>query len=230
MHCLIIDDNPRTGERLKELLQTVPGIAAVERAVQPYLIRSLMAVQPIDVVLIRTRLWDHRVFERLEYMPVIIFLSGGKDKLTSQPGATVPYQLREPYTTGDAYQLFKRLTHDRIIESPSYFFVRTEGRFHRVFFEHIELVERLQMSYVKIWTRYTFFLVSGTLTRLLTQLPQGRFIRVSDTLILPLQQARTIDGDTYVFRGRSIPLTFRFAASARKEMEQQSNWVNWPSN
>lgn len=229
MHCLIIDDNPKTAESIKDMLQLVPSVTKVHKAVQPYHVRSLMEKEPIEVVLIRTRLWDYQVFERLTIMPVIVFLSGGKDKLTTQAGTTVPYQLREPYVQSEVTQLFRKLKGERIIESPAYFFVRHERKFHRVFFENIELIERLEMSYLKIWTRFTSFMISSTLNELLRQLPEHKFIRVSDTLILPVSQVNKIEGDSYVFRGRSIPLTFRFAAGARKEMEQQSNWASWPS-
>lgn len=230
MNCLLIDDNPKTAKVLAEMLQSIPHVSAVHHSVQPYMIRSLMAAEPIDLVLIRTRLWNFKVFERLDYMPMVLFLSGGKDKLTTQPGTTVPYQIREPYGLSELRQLLKGMQKERIIETPSYFFVRSDGRFHRLFFEDIEMLERMEMSYVKIWTRYTTMLVGGTLNQLLEQLPQGRFIRVSDTLILPLQQAIAIEDDSYTFRGRVIPLTYRFAASARKEMEQQSNWSSWPSD
>ncbi len=230
MNCLIIDDNPKTSVVLSDQLRGLQIVARVHIAVQPYLIRSLMAVETIDVVLIRVRLWNYAVFERLEYMPLIIFLCGGKDKLTDKSGTSVPYRLREPYYPADIQLLFRRIASERLIESPSYFFVRSEGRFHRVFFEHLEMIERMQMGYVKIWTRFTFFLVSTTLNQLLRQVPEGRFIRVSDTLILPLSEARTIEGDSYTYRGREILLTFRFAAAARKEMQQAANWSSWPSN
>ncbi|MES2373442.1 MAG: LytTR family transcriptional regulator DNA-binding domain-containing protein [Bacteroidota bacterium] len=197
----------------------------MHRAVQPYLVRSLMACEPVEIIFIRVRLWDHRLFERLERMPILVFLCGGKDKLTDKLNTSVPYRLREPYTVTKIEQLVCKLSKERITESPSYFFVRFEGQFHKLCFLDIVMIERMQMNYVKIWAHHVSMLVPGTLTQWLSKLPQGQFIRVSDTLVLPLKAAMEISSDEYVFRGRNIQLTYRFASAARKEMELQTNWI-----
>lgn len=50
---------------------------------------------------------------------------------------------------------------------------------------------------------------------------------MSDSLILPLAADREINGDRYTYRGRVIELTYRFAAGARKEIEQHTDWNAW---
>lgn len=230
VHCLIVDDNTKTAAGLKELLAGTPGVEQVYKAVQPYLVRSLMAIEPVEVIFIRTRLWDFKVFEQLPTAPTIVFLTGGRDKITTQAGFTVPYCLREPYTKHDLHVLVKHISSEHIIEPVQYFFVRQEGKFHRIFFDRIEMIERMRLHYVRLWTKDFSLLINGTLSQLLRQLPEDQFVRASDTLVLPRLEMGKIEGDSYMFRGRAIPLTFRFAAMLRKEMEQQSNWSDWPSD
>lgn len=219
MHCLIIDDKTKTSTALAKKLEAVFGVQAVHQAIQPYLIRTLLNEKKIDVIFIRVRLWNPIAFEQHIRVPAVVFLSGGKDKLTDKPGLTVPFQLREPIVLNELYNLLKQLARDPETEPAGYFFVRTERRYHRIFFSDIELIERMKLSYIRIYTRYTSLLISGSLPAILEKLPKGRFIRVSDTLILPVEHLKQIKDKTYAFRGREIALTFRFANGARKEME-----------
>lgn len=221
MHCLIIDDNTKTSTALAKKLEAVSGIESVSEAIQPYLVGSLLNENKLDVIFIRVRLWNPIAFEQHIRIPAVVFISGGKNKLTDKPGLTVPFQLREPIVLNELYNLLKQLSRDPETEPAGYFFVRTDGRFHRIFFSDIELIERLKMSYIKIYTRYTSLLISGSLPSIMEKLPEGRFIRVSDTLILPLEQVKQITDKTYTFRGREIGLTFRFARV------QEKKWNQW---
>ncbi len=222
MNCLLIDDNPKTSVTLKRMLEAMPGIEQVYYAVQPYLVRSLMAAEKIDVVFIRVRLWDFRQFEKLTKMPVVVFLSGGKDKLTNQPGTSVRYTLREPYHPTLLCGLLKSIGSEPFCEEPEYLFLRYNGRFHKTMFDDIEMIERMEKNYCRFFLSYGSPFLPGTLPGWIAKLPDDKFIRVSDTLILPIEEVQWITCDEYVFKERLIHLTFRFASSARNEME------HWP--
>lgn len=219
MHCLIIDDNPKTSATLSTMLEALPCITQVHKAVQPYLVRSLMATENIEIIFIRIRLWDFRQFVKLDTMPVVIFLSGGKDKLTSQEGTNVRYTLREPYHPVMLSGILKQIETERFIEAPEYLFLRYNGRFHRTKFSDIELIERLEKNYTRFFLSYGPQFLPGTLPLWLSKLPEDRFIRVSDNLIVPVEEVSKITGEEYIHKGRPIMLTFRFANAARNEME-----------
>jgi DNA-binding LytR/AlgR family response regulator len=222
VRCLIIDDNPKTSATLLRLLEAMPDIAEVYHAVQPYLVRSLMAVEKIDVVFIRIRLWDFRQFEKLEEMPVVVFLSGGKDKLTNQPGTSVRYTFREPYHPALLSSLLKKIETEMFCEVPGYLFLRYNGRFHKTMFSDIEMIERMEKNYCRFFLSYGSPFLPGTLPGWIAKLPEDKFIRVSDTLILPMEEAVRVTGDEFAYKGRHIRLTFRFAGAARNEM------AHWP--
>jgi DNA-binding LytR/AlgR family response regulator len=223
MHCLIIDDNSKTSATLCGMLEAIKGIT-VHKAVQPYMIRSLMAAEEIyiEIVFIRIRLWDFRQFEKLEKVPVIVFLSGGKDKLTNHPDTTVRYTLREPYHPIMLSALLKAIAEEKFTEAPEYLFLRYKGRFHKTMFSDIEMIERMEKNYAKFFLVNDEQFLPGSLPGWLAKLPNDRFIRVSDNLIVPAEEAFKIGSDEYVYKGRKIKLTFRFANAARNEME------HWP--
>ena len=224
MNCLIIDDNAKTCESLSELLKASGSFVNIHQTVQPYMVRSLMSWEKIDVIFIRVRLWDHAVFARIEYvkMPVIVFLSGGKERITEKENTTVEYQLREPYTSESMGRLMKQIVFKPKNDRPDFFFVRFEGRYHKVFFADIELVERMLGSYIRMDSKHGCFLLPGSLASFMLRLPEDRFIRISDGLIIPTTELPRVNGDEFEHRNKKHKLTFRFAAAARKEME---NWI-----
>ncbi|MES2331168.1 MAG: LytTR family transcriptional regulator DNA-binding domain-containing protein [Bacteroidota bacterium] len=222
MNCLIIDDNAKTSAVLQQLLEAQPGAKNIHIAVQPYLIRSLMSYETIDVVFIRVRLWDFRQFAHLGQKPAIVFLSGGKDKLTEKPGTSVLFSMREPYSEREIKHLLKRITDNTLSEGNEFLFLRYSGRFHKTLFTDIEMVERMEKAYVKFHLSYGAPLIPGTIPGWRNKLPEDRFIRVSDNLILPVEKVVGITEDRYVYKQREIVLTFRFAGGARNEME------HWP--
>ncbi len=162
MHCLIIDDNAKTSTTLSGMLEAIPGMV-VHKAVQPYLVRSLMATEDIEIIFIRIRLWDFRQFEKLEKMPVVVFLSGGKDKLTNQPHTTVKYNLREPYHPIMVTALLKTIATEKFTEAPEYLFLRYKGRFHKTMFSDIEMIERMEKSYTKFFLSYDAQFLPGSI-------------------------------------------------------------------
>lgn len=173
MHCLIIDDNTKTAEQLAILLEGQPMVTQVHKAVQPYLLRSFISIEPIAVMFMRVWLWNPAVFSTIKNLPPVVFLNGGRDKMTDQPGTMVPYKLREPYAANELGKLLTRITNERPDEEPGYFFVRLDSRYHRLFFRDIEMIERLKMGYLKIYTRYTTVMHAGTLSQYMQILPEG---------------------------------------------------------
>ncbi len=219
MHCLIIDDNPKTSTALIRLLEAFPFVTQVHRSVDIHMMPTLIAVEKIAIVFIRVRLWDFKKFEKLEEMPVVVFLSGGKDKLTLKPGTAVQYSLREPYMAIDLVQLFQKIENENHTEPPVYLFLRYEGRFHKTLLSDIEMIERKEGSYVRFYLKYGTWLLPGSIPGWLKKLPEESFVRVSDQLIVPASALSCITGDQYDYKGRSIPLTFRFAAGARNVLQ-----------
>ncbi|MES2331325.1 MAG: hypothetical protein V4539_17105 [Bacteroidota bacterium] len=200
----------------------MPLIGQVYRAVQPYLVRSLMAAEKIDVIFIRVRLWDFRQFEAIGQNPAIVFLSGGKDKLTGKPGTSVQFSIREPYNEMDIRQALRDIKEANLFEGISFFFLRYSGRFHKTLFSDIEMIERMEKGYVQFHLKYAKPLIPGSIPGWMHKLPEDKFIRAADTLILPVEIAKKIKTDEYEFKDRKIKLTFRFASMARNEME------HWP--
>jgi DNA-binding LytR/AlgR family response regulator len=81
----------------------------------------------------------------------------------------------------------------------------------------------MQGSYVQFHLKYGNRLIPGHLNGWIQKLPEDTFIRISDTLIVPASELSKIQNNEYVFKGRSIKLTYRFAIAARREMERMED-------
>lgn len=225
MNFLVIDDNDKTSTTLSSLLKSSGATVNVFEELEPYRIRSVVTNEGIDIVFIRLRLWEPWVFQRVatERMPLFVFLSGGKEKVTDKEATTIDYGLREPYTMEALRKLLNQVTYEprgAKRERPYFFFVRFEGRYHRISFGDIELVERLQGNYVKMHTRVGVFLLPGTLSAMEERLPAEDFERVSGSLMLPKTAAQSLDGEVFVYKGKEYRVNVRKAA-----VEQEEAWM-----
>ncbi|MES2329934.1 MAG: hypothetical protein V4539_10050 [Bacteroidota bacterium] len=221
MNCLIIDDNSKTLEALSALLKASGSFANVHNAVQPYMVRSLMSWEQIDVIFIRVRLWHCNVFEKIaeDKMPVVVFLSGGKERITEKESNTVEYSLREPYDSEGIKKLMSQIVFKPVNERPDFFFVHFEGRHHKIHFKDFELVELVKGKSIKLHTVVGSFILPGPISVMMDRLPEDLFIRISDGLIIPASEFPKVSGNEYEWKGKLFKLTRRFAAAERREME-----------
>ncbi len=219
MYCLIIDESLVQLQHLKELLEQRKEFDMVHTAIHPYEAKYVLASVPIDVVFVRFKLWDYSYFKNFDSLPVIVFTATGRESFRESEKEMLGFTMKEPYSSKQLSQLFLNMIGARPLPTADFFFVKFERRYRKIEFDKIEIIER-KTGYVLICTTGANFLVAGTLQQMLERLPNDRFIRVADTLILPAREAPKVTGDTYCFRGREIALTFRFAKAARLEMEQ----------
>lgn len=214
MNCLIIDDNAKTFEVLSALLKTNCAFDSIIAATESFQVRLAFRCKanPIHIVYIRVRMFDYTLFEELdaEQMPLIVFLSGGKERITEKEATGVRYQLREPYTDENVSRLLRTVKLNAKQEPADYLFIRFEARYHKIKFDAIELVERLMGSYVRLHTTTTKFLLPGSLASFEDRLPQDRFSRISDGLIVPEHKAHNQINNTYQYNNKQYPLTYRF--------------------
>jgi hypothetical protein len=84
------------------------------------------------------------------------------------------------------------------------------------------MIEKREKNYMQFHLSYENPLIAGSPGYWLQKLPKDQFVRISDTLIVPVSELPKIRGNEYIYRGRKIPLSFRFAAGSGDEM------TDWP--
>lgn len=219
MHCLLIDDRTALVDQLVASLQRQQEIESVHTAMHPYQIRYLLKNIPVSVVICLPHLWDHSYFEAMKSLPLVLFSTNKKAKIKEDAGRIVLNVLKDPWNEQQLKAFLLGAKDKERQRFSDFIFVRFERRWRAVAFGEIELIEKKSGSFVLIYCKHNNFLVSGNLSTWLQRLPKDRFVRPCDNLIVPVKEISRLTGDIFLFRGREIRMTFRFASLARMEME-----------
>lgn len=118
------------------------------KAVQPYMIKSLLRREQIGIVFIRAELWDFRMFEGINNLPIIVFLCDEKSSITSSHAFSFPFTLYKPYQLDDIFQLIANLDTPFIEGGTDFLLVRSKGIYQRLVLSKIEVVERIKLHTV----------------------------------------------------------------------------------
>jgi DNA-binding LytR/AlgR family response regulator len=213
-NCLVIDDDYFKSQELKTLLETEPSVDMVYNTIHPQQINRLLINDEIDVVFIKVKLWEHRLFTSvyaLKKKPVIVFLSAIKEKYTEELFDEVNYHLREPYQEKNISFIFKRIVKEQPNYNWDFIFIKYKMKYHKVHFDDVQLVEKIpKQPYIKIHTPRGKFIVYGSIVSLLERLPEDRFIRIADKLAIPVSSSHLVEQEHFHFEGRAIPMTYQY--------------------
>lgn len=94
----------------------------------------------------------------------------------------------------------------------TYFFIRTDGRFIKVYFKDILFIEGCK-NYVRIYTEEKFFMVLVTMKKMEQALPFNLFCRVHKSYIVAKEKIMGFDSDTIYLKNRELPLGQQYKQS-----------------
>ncbi len=101
----------------------------------------------------------------------------------------------------------------------SYFFVRSDKRSVKVSFMDIEYFEATG-DYIKIVMAGRNLLVHETMKSMLEKLPEGLFIRVHRSFIIPLEKIESLEGNRIRTRNHIIPVGLIYRDDLRKAIRE----------
>ena len=85
-------------------------------------------------------------------------------------------------------------------------FVKANGKFERVFFDEIMMVEAMQ-NYVIMHLKETRLIVYMTLSGMEGQLPHDKFMRVHKSFVVSLSKVNSIDGHEIALGPHKVPIS-----------------------
>jgi len=210
MKCLIIDNHNGTQQELKKKL-TDNYQAEVHCMLHPYEIKKTLREIPIDMLFIKLSCWHFSLFEGLPVIPPVCFLQHGSERVQIQQIVTV---LRSPFQNNSIRRVCLHLQKETF-QNPHYLFVKANRQWHRVFWEEIELVERIFGGYIRLYTRTMDYWIPGSIPAFMEHLPSSHFERLADNIILPKALMPVGQPPCYHYKGRDIILSYRFQKSRK---------------
>jgi len=186
MNCLIIAERMEKNY-LEGLAKDIPEVKQVFVALGGNEILSVLARRNIDVLFCPASRWDWRFLEAVEKEPKIVFVFSAREKCSPGLYKELGFCLREPYTAEEVGQLFERLGSEKAIFDNYFLLIRYERMYHKVRFPEIQMVGRMNNSYIRVCTSKGNFMIAGTMNKMLERLPGGVFERTSHEQITPVK-------------------------------------------
>jgi hypothetical protein len=217
-HWLIINENSESAFRLKGLLEKEDTQAVIHIAHTDGDIEPIFHLFPVELVFVKVNQWNHEHFigRSLRF----VFIAGPREFFKEElNGPNLLYLRDKPYKLRDVILLMIKLEKALPLSSTDFFFIRSDRRIHKIFFNDILLIERKDVStYSQLCTTKGKYMLLYSMKHWQDILPHDRFKRVADKLILPVQEEKNILYNVYKFEGREIKLTNNFEKNAwRKE-------------
>ncbi|NJO02339.1 MAG: response regulator transcription factor, partial [Bacteroidia bacterium] len=115
-------------------------------------------------------------------------------------------------------------THEQKASSENeYFFIKSDGKFIKIYFEEILFVEGLK-DYVFIHTAQHRYITLISLKNVEDQLPPVQFMRVQRSFIVALNKIDEIEGNILKIQGKEVPLSKNLRDSLYQRLIEGKLW------
>lgn len=213
---LIVDDEPLARKGMAEYTNEVPFLDLVGQCGGAAQASTFLANGQIDLLLLdiqMPRLTGVEFLKTLSKPPMTIFTT-----------AHTEYAL-EGYALDVIDYLVKPIPFDRFLKAvqkafdfhqmnmgksrehhAEYFFVKTQGRFERIYFTDVLFVESMQ-NYVIIHLPTAKHIVYMTLAAIQDQMPADQFVKVHKSFIVAAGKVTSIDNNELLINQHRIPIS-----------------------
>jgi DNA-binding LytR/AlgR family response regulator len=210
INCLIVDDEPIGREIVEDYVARTAGLEAVASCEDAFEAIDILQHQHIDILFSDIQMPKVNGLELVKSLPqppVVIFITGYREFAVDSYELNIIDYLLKPVP----YERFLKAVNKAVLyiealrqknqsaaaatEAP-YIFVRTDNnKMSRVLFADIRYVEALK-DYVKIHTSEKPLVVYSTMKAMEEKLPAGKFCRIHQSYLVPLEQIKNLAGNT----------------------------------
>ena len=215
INCIIIDDEPLARKGLKEYIQDVDFLnlsGEFENAVKATELLSKGDVQLLFLDIQMPKITGIDFFKSLQYAPPVIFTTA------------YPQYALEGFDLNALDYLVKPISFDRFLkavikakeyyeirqqnkqETGDYFFIKSDNKLVKIFFEEILFIEPLQ-NYVTIHTTGKKYITYLTFKSVEEYLPAERFIKTHKSYIISASKLDSIEGNEILIGDHHIPIS-----------------------
>lgn len=216
LNCLIIDDEPLARKGISEYVKEIDFLHLAGECGSAAEAASIIANQHIDLLLLdiqMPRLSGIDFLKTLTHPPMAIITTAYTEYALEGYSLDVIDYLVKPIpfdrflkAVQKAFDFHQLKTRDLPVNSPEYFFVKSNGKYERVSFAEILFVESMQ-NYVLIHLPGQKLIVYMTLAGLEAQLPPKKFMKVHKSFIVSLEQVNSIENNEIIIRQSRIPIS-----------------------
>ena len=200
MNCLIIDDEPLSRDVIRNYVQDHPDLHLQGECKDAFEAMATLEKSKIDLIFLdinMPKLSGINFYKSLNQKPLVIFT-------TAYPEFAV-----EGFELDAVDYLLKPFSFERFIkgvnkakgkvtvpekETSDFMMLKADKKMYRTAYDDILFFESLG-DYVKVHTKERVLIIASTLKKLLTELPESRFLRTHKSYIISMTRVEYIEGN-----------------------------------
>jgi DNA-binding LytR/AlgR family response regulator len=216
LHCLVVDDEPVARQGMVEYIRETDFLQLQAEASNAVEAAAKLAEGNIDLILLDIQMPGMTGLEFLRTLknpPLVIIttafsefaLEGFELDVMDYLVKPIPYpRFLKAVTKARDFKALK--VKDGIVPEVNFMFVKSNGKFERVFFDDIVLVEAMQ-NYVMLHVHNQKLVVYMTMGGMEAQLPTATFMRVHKSFIVPVGKVQAIQNHELTIDKFKVPVS-----------------------
>ena len=210
--CIIIEDEPLALKRTKEYVEKILYLDLKNSFDNGFEAIGFLKEHPVDLIFLDIKMDEMtgiQFLESIERKPAIIITTAYSEYALKGYELNVTDYLLKPFTIERFIQAVEKVSNqitDETIIKNEFFFVKTDYKIEKVFFNDILFIEGMR-DYRNIQTESKKILTLQTFGDLEKELPQSQFCRVHKSFIIPLNKIDTIERNRIRIREKWIPIS-----------------------
>ncbi|QOD59872.1 response regulator transcription factor [Polaribacter haliotis] len=106
-------------------------------------------------------------------------------------------------------------TKEEDINNDSYIFLKVEKKLVKIKFDDILYIESLK-DYIKVFTTIDNYVVHKSLTSIIEELPEDRFLRIHRSFAIAIDKVKSVEGNLVEINTKRIPIGRKYVNHAKK--------------
>lgn len=212
LNCVIVDDEPLATEGLKRQLKLFDFLNLSAMFHSPIEASNFLELNQVDLLFLDVNM-PHMsgisMLRSLSRKPLVIFTTAHPDHaLDAFKVDAVDYLLKPISFENLVKAINKALLMLKVkvqAHTKEYLFIKSEGKFHRLYLSEIKFVEGMK-DYVRIQTDSKSFAVAMNLSSITEKLPADNFLRVHKSYIVNKKRITQFDSFELMIDTFAIPI------------------------
>jgi two-component system, LytTR family, response regulator len=235
MNCVIIDDEPLAREGLSTYVREINFLKLVGSCENSISLTKVMDETKVDLIFLDIQMPKMNGMEFLKITkdpPIVIITSAYPSYALESFQLNVLDYLLKPITFERFFQAVKKAKeYFQLIsghaatsaEAKSYFFIKCESKYEKIFFDDILYIEGMQ-NYVRIYTTKGKYMTLLNLKDIEQNLQNGSFIRVHKSFIVNITKIDCIEKHEISIQSTRIPISRNFREHVIDKIVNDKLW------
>lgn len=212
INCIIVEDEPLALRRTKEYVGKIPYLNLLQSFDNGFDAIGFLRNQNVDLLFLDIKmdeLTGIQLLESLERKPFVIITTAYSEYALKGYELSVVDYLLKPFSLERFIQAVEKvsvLLDKKPDENRDFFFVKTEYRIEKIFFQDILYIEGMR-DYRCIQTNSKKILTPQTFTELEQELPKSKFCRVHKSYMVTLNKIELIERNRIKIKDKFIPIS-----------------------